>query len=186
MAPRKGETFEEREMKNTVRASVFRKKTLYNRVLAALKRRPDLLGDVERTLEGLGAFEKTPAKSPRRLKRRSSDESAVSTKDAPKEPKEETPAASSADGATSYGVSECAFKSENGPSETKVAWDRNVTTYGAVSVNLNSQALSAAEPAVFTPANLGVVVKRGGREAAQRRLAQFIELIAEKAGNIQI
>jgi hypothetical protein len=57
-------------------------------------------------------------------------------------------------------------------------WDRNKSQYGRVGVDVMRRALQAAQPAIFSDANLKLIVTRGARTRSQQRLLEYLEFLA--------
>ena len=156
MPPIAGETWEEKSAKANKRAAEAYAKGSLLRVIACLKARPDVVPSIERTLIDRGVL------TPREVAAVKTEGQEEST------PQKREPRSSSHDELLAPAVpgddASAQEKSSGKPCmQDPDVWDRNITTFGAAPVALQSLALQSAEPVTFSAANLKCVLRRGGR-----------------------
>ena len=155
MAPRKGETADQKAQRYNQRAQFFIHKARYERVFQALKASPHVLPDVERQLVDLGVMESSGPGGAGGVKveSKSSAGQVDETVGGASEPSEQK---------GSMGMAGAV-----GVDDEKKAWDRNLTKIEHLGPSLLVEALQHAEPAAFSPGNIKSITKRGARNPAK-------------------
>lgn len=182
MAPRKGETADQKAQRYNQQAALFLQKARYERVLKALKQRPDVLPDVERQLKDLKVLDEPgeTLQSPM-IKRKQEDTEMTPMKGQEDEQCGDCGKADLND--DGKGEQDMAVGVQCTPA---IHWDRNVTRCEQLPVAILKKALGAAEKSTFSVANIKSIVKKGAREPSQPFLVQCLEFVSNLDPNSTI
>jgi hypothetical protein len=170
MAPRKGESALEKADRLQSKAHELQTKASLNRVIAAIKARPDLVGTLERQLISLGALDTTPTPrtSPARAMQIAEtfgllqlrDGSAAELPEAEADPAAQRPAAAPMD--TLEEMDDKPF-------------DKNITNFGGLSSKRLKSMLACLEPVTFSCHNMKSMMKKGARDVHKQDLLKLLE-----------
>ena len=173
MAPRKGESVQERSERCANNSEFWHVRGCKSRVLACLKNNPQYYEIVERHLHSLGAFG-SGSSCPGYLVK-----------------KEETHAVPPGDEGAHCKIIPTAPCT--GPQSVMAAlpvdtdeyalWPAKDTTFGHVAPELYELAFRSAQPNVFTVGNWKLIIKRGAKKAPVPRCLEFLELQTGKHKN---
>ena len=178
MPPKKGETQQEKAIRYSQRAHQFHARAKLATVIEAMKNNPDALNVAERSLIDcalLPGLEQNAepvggdADSPRTLgtivpSNTPQTRMAVSTPTSKRLPRSSS--------ASTVKSEHTDMDEDDKPIGV---WDENATRFGQIPIQLVCDALQAAEPAVFTTANLAVITRRGAKVQNMVTLGRYYE-----------
>ena len=179
MAPRKGESALERADRLQTKAHELQTKASLNRVVAAIKARPDLVGTVERQLISLGALDTTP--TPRAYPTKPMQvaekfdllqlQDGTASESPGHGQREAAPAAQG----PAPGVGQPAAAMDDQDDMNDKPFDKNITNFGGLSAKRLKALLAILEPVTFSCHNMKSMMKKGAREVNKRELTRLLE-----------
>jgi hypothetical protein len=171
MPPKKGETAHQKVERLQKRAHELQTKVLYNKVVAMLNERPDLLPAVEQTLTSLGAHLGGPATV--------CPEVTPSKRKASAEPSCMKALEDKASPAHESGSQEIEDSAE-GEDDGKFL-PKNAASFPTMPVKHIKAILLAIEPVTFSTANMKGMMARGARDVGRAELLKLLEFCTNVA-----
>lgn len=178
MPPLKNESPGDKATRLLKKANQINQKVSYNRVMAALKSRPDLCSQIEAQLAAYGALEPLPADTG------SKQQSSPAV--LPKPPAGPLALLDGSQGAptpTKHEAGHQAEHEEELPAETGAPasfeddkkFEKNIALVGQVLAKTIKKALMMCEPASFSEGNFKSILKRGAKDVNARFLLDLLE-----------
>lgn len=187
MAPREGEFHQEKSLRFLKQSALLQQKAKFAQVVAAMKTDPNYVFSCHDHLSMLGAFGGSGASGDTTANPKGKGKLALQDGLVPMASLDANAGHVSSG---SCGASDPLQPPQKGAAEeidecgeqvdepnTPGGWDKNTCKWEQMPVEKMELALRAAEPAVFTVANMKVLIRRGARSANQLTLVKYLEFM---------
>lgn len=180
MAPRKGETDDDRIIRMYQNASQAINKTQMKQILAALKEHPQHIPTVHRQLTTLGAIKGTTSSSNSHAAASPTKDDAIGIFPAIEDGTAETPVKEN------QGDDELQGSTGGTEEKPQYIFDKNTTRVEQLPATYLEAALAALGPASLSKANLRNILKRGCRDYNQKLLLKYWEFATGMAPSMPL